>query len=39
VFVSLLELHKRSPTLRTIVRLSVGLQLSSPAELLEGIGL
>jgi transcriptional regulator with XRE-family HTH domain len=37
--ISLLELHKRSPTLKTIVSLAKGLGLSSPAELLEGIRL
>jgi transcriptional regulator with XRE-family HTH domain len=36
--ISLLERCKRSPRLETIVILSRGLQLSSPAELLEGIG-
>jgi transcriptional regulator with XRE-family HTH domain len=35
--ISLLERRKRSPRLETIVILSRGLQLSSPAELLEGI--
>jgi transcriptional regulator with XRE-family HTH domain len=35
--ISLLERSKRSPRLETIVILSRGLQLSSPAELLEGI--
>lgn len=35
--ISLLERCKRSPRLETIVILSRGLQLSSPAELLEGI--
>jgi transcriptional regulator with XRE-family HTH domain len=36
--ISLLERCKRSPRLETIVILSRGLELSSPAELLEGIG-
>ncbi len=36
--ISLLERCKRSPRLETIVILSRGLKLSSPAELLEGIG-
>jgi len=35
--ISLLERCKRSPRLETIVILSRGLGLSSPAELLEGI--
>jgi transcriptional regulator with XRE-family HTH domain len=35
--ISLLERCKRSPRLETIVILSRGLQLSSPAELLDGI--
>lgn len=35
--ISLLERCKRSPRLETIVILSRGLNLSSPAELLEGI--
>ncbi|MGA7705550.1 MAG: helix-turn-helix transcriptional regulator [Solirubrobacteraceae bacterium] len=35
--ISLLERCKRSPRLETIVILSRGLQLASPAELLEGI--
>jgi transcriptional regulator with XRE-family HTH domain len=35
--ISLLERCKRSPRLETIVILSRGLDLSSPAELLEGI--
>lgn len=35
--ISLLERCKRSPRLETIVILSRGLELSSPAELLEGI--
>jgi transcriptional regulator with XRE-family HTH domain len=35
--ISLLELHKRSPTLKTIVSLATGLGLSSPAELLDDI--
>jgi transcriptional regulator with XRE-family HTH domain len=35
--ISLLERCKRSPRLETIVILARGLQLSSPAELLEGI--
>jgi transcriptional regulator with XRE-family HTH domain len=37
--ISLLELHKRSPTLKTIVCLATGLGLSSPAELLDDIRL
>jgi transcriptional regulator with XRE-family HTH domain len=36
--ISLLERCKRSPRLETIVILSRGLELSSPAELLDGIG-
>ncbi len=36
--ISLLERRKRSPRLETIVILARGLQLASPAELLEGIG-
>ncbi len=36
--ISLLERCKRSPRLDTIVILARGLQLSSPSELLEGIG-
>ncbi len=36
--ISLLERCKRSPRLETIVILARGLELSSPAELLEGIG-
>jgi transcriptional regulator with XRE-family HTH domain len=36
--ISLLERSKRSPRLETIVILSKGLGLSSPGELLEGIG-
>jgi transcriptional regulator with XRE-family HTH domain len=36
--ISLLERCKRSPRLETIVILASGLELSSPAELLEGIG-
>jgi transcriptional regulator with XRE-family HTH domain len=36
--ISLLERCKRSPRLETIVILARGLQLASPAELLEGIG-
>jgi transcriptional regulator with XRE-family HTH domain len=35
--VSLLERCQRSPRLETIVILSRGLELASPAELLEGI--
>ena len=35
--ISLLERRRRSPRLETIVILSRGLQLSSPAELLDGI--
>ena len=35
--ISLLERCKRSPRLETIVILSRGLELGSPAELLEGI--
>jgi transcriptional regulator with XRE-family HTH domain len=35
--ISLLERCKRSPRLETIVILSRGLELASPAELLEGI--
>jgi transcriptional regulator with XRE-family HTH domain len=35
--ISLLERCKRSPRLETIVILSRGLQLGSPAELLDGI--
>jgi transcriptional regulator with XRE-family HTH domain len=35
--ISLLERCKRSPRLETIVILSRGLELSSPAELLDGI--
>jgi len=35
--ISLLERCKRSPRLETIVILSRGLELSSPAELLTGI--
>jgi transcriptional regulator with XRE-family HTH domain len=35
--ISLLERCKRSPRLETIVILSRGLALSSPADLLEGI--
>lgn len=35
--ISLLERCKRSPRLETIVILSRGLELSSPAELLNGI--
>jgi transcriptional regulator with XRE-family HTH domain len=35
--ISLLERCKRSPRLETIVVLAHGLQLSSPAELLENI--
>lgn len=35
--ISLLERCKRSPRLETIVILSRGLELSSPAELLKGI--
>ncbi|HLM86591.1 MAG TPA: helix-turn-helix transcriptional regulator [Solirubrobacteraceae bacterium] len=35
--VSLLERCKRSPRLETIVILSRGLELASPAELLDGI--
>jgi transcriptional regulator with XRE-family HTH domain len=35
--ISLLERSKRSPRLETIVILSRGLQLASPAELLERI--
>lgn len=36
--ISLLERSKRSPRLETIVILARGLQLASPAELLERIG-
>ena len=35
--ISLLERCKRSPRLETIVILARGLQLASPAELLDGI--
>lgn len=35
--ISLLERRKRSPRLETIVILARGLQLASPAELLDGI--
>jgi transcriptional regulator with XRE-family HTH domain len=35
--ISLLERCKRSPRLETIVILSRGLELASPAELLDGI--
>lgn len=35
--ISLLERCKRSPRLETIVILSRGLELASPADLLEGI--
>jgi transcriptional regulator with XRE-family HTH domain len=35
--ISLLERSKRSPRLETIVILARGLQLASPAELLEGV--
>jgi transcriptional regulator with XRE-family HTH domain len=35
--ISLLERSKRSPRLETIVILARGLQLSGPADLLEGI--
>jgi transcriptional regulator with XRE-family HTH domain len=35
--ISLLERCKRSPRLETIVILARGLQLASPAQLLEGI--
>jgi transcriptional regulator with XRE-family HTH domain len=35
--ISLLERCKRSPRLETLVILARGLELSSPAELLEGI--
>jgi len=35
--ISLLERRRRSPRLETIVILSRGLQLASPAELLRGI--
>jgi transcriptional regulator with XRE-family HTH domain len=35
--ISLLERRKRSPRLETIVTLSRGLRLGSPAELLDGI--
>jgi transcriptional regulator with XRE-family HTH domain len=35
--ISLLERCKRSPRLETIVILSRGLELSSPAQLLDGI--
>jgi transcriptional regulator with XRE-family HTH domain len=35
--ISLLERRKRSPRLETIVILSRGLELESPAELLHGI--
>lgn len=36
--ISLLERCKRSPRLETIVILASGLELASPAELLDGIG-
>ena len=36
--ISLLERCKRSPRLETIVILAQGLKLSSPGELLKGIG-
>jgi transcriptional regulator with XRE-family HTH domain len=36
--ISLLERCKRTPVLETIVAISRGLGLSSPVELLEGIG-
>lgn len=36
--ISLLERSKRSPRLETIVILAKGLGLSSPGDLLEGIG-
>ena len=36
--ISLLERSKRSPRLETIVILAQGLKLSSPGELLKGIG-
>jgi transcriptional regulator with XRE-family HTH domain len=36
--ISLLERCKRSPRLETIVILAQGLDLSSPGELLDGIG-
>jgi transcriptional regulator with XRE-family HTH domain len=36
--ISLLERSKRSPRLETIVILSKGLGLSSPGQLLDGIG-
>jgi transcriptional regulator with XRE-family HTH domain len=36
--ISLLERYKRSPRLETIVILAHGLGLSSPGELLDGIG-
>jgi transcriptional regulator with XRE-family HTH domain len=36
--ISLLERSKRSPRLETIVILAKGLGLSSPGELLDGIG-
>jgi transcriptional regulator with XRE-family HTH domain len=35
--ISLLERQKRSPRLETVVILARGLELASPAELLEGI--
>lgn len=36
--ISLLERCKRTPVLETIVAISRGLGLSSPVELLEGVG-
>jgi transcriptional regulator with XRE-family HTH domain len=36
--ISLLERCKRSPRLETIVILAQGLELSSPGELLDGVG-
>jgi transcriptional regulator with XRE-family HTH domain len=36
--ISLLERCKRSPRLETIVILARGLELGSPADLLDGIG-
>jgi transcriptional regulator with XRE-family HTH domain len=36
--ISLLERRKRSPRLETIVILARGLQLSSPTQLLDGVG-
>jgi transcriptional regulator with XRE-family HTH domain len=36
--ISLLERGRRSPKLKTLVALTRGLELSSPCELLDGIG-